>query len=79
MPKVIGIDLGTTNSCTAVIEGGEPMVLENAEGGRVTPSVVATNPRSGETLCRTDGQAPGRNQPREHDILGEAPHGPQGG
>ena len=49
MPKVIGIDLGTTNSCTAVIEGGEPMVLENAEGGRVTPSVVATNPRSGET------------------------------
>ncbi len=48
MPKVIGIDLGTTNSCTAVIEASEPTVLENAEGGRVTPSVVATNPRSGE-------------------------------
>ena len=48
MPKVIGIDLGTTNSCTAVIEAGEPVVLENAEGGRTTPSVVATNPKSGE-------------------------------
>src|SRR6186997_1347640 len=41
MAKVIGIDLGTTNSCMAVIEGGEPTVLPNAEGGRITPSVVA--------------------------------------
>src|SRR3954447_12335793 len=41
MAKVIGIDLGTTNSCIAVIEGGEPTVLPNAEGGRITPSVVA--------------------------------------
>ncbi len=48
MPKVIGIDLGTTNSCTGVIEASEPTVLENAEGGRITPSVVATNPKSGE-------------------------------
>ena len=48
MAKVIGIDLGTTNSCSAVIEAGEPVVLENAEGGRITPSVVATNPKSGE-------------------------------
>ena len=48
MPKVLGIDLGTTNSCMAVIEGGEPRVLENAEGARTTPSVVATNPKSGE-------------------------------
>ncbi len=48
MPKVIGIDLGTTNSCMAVIEGGEPRVLENAEGGRTTPSVVAINTRNGE-------------------------------
>jgi molecular chaperone DnaK len=41
MGKTIGIDLGTTNSCFAVMEGGEPTVLENAEGGRTTPSVVA--------------------------------------
>jgi molecular chaperone DnaK len=53
MPKVIGIDLGTTNSVTAVLEAGEPSVLENAEGNRVTPSVVAVNPRSGERLVGT--------------------------
>src|ERR1700751_5076484 len=41
MSKVIGIDLGTTNSCMAVMEGGEPTVSPNAEGGRTTPSVFA--------------------------------------
>src|SRR4030065_463790 len=41
MAKTIGIDLGTTNSCTAVLEGSEPTVIPNAEGGRTTPSVVA--------------------------------------
>jgi molecular chaperone DnaK len=49
MPKVIGIDLGTTNSCVAVMEGGEPVVIPNAEGGRVTPSVVAMS-KNGERL-----------------------------
>ena len=48
MPKILGIDLGTTNSCMAIIEGGEPRVIENSEGGRTTPSVVAINPRSEE-------------------------------
>jgi molecular chaperone DnaK len=49
MAKVIGIDLGTTNSCVAVIEGKNPKVIENAEGARTTPSIVAFN-ADGETL-----------------------------
>jgi molecular chaperone DnaK len=49
MGKVIGIDLGTTFSCVAVMEGGEPKVITNAEGGRITPSVVAMS-KSGERL-----------------------------
>jgi len=50
MAKVLGIDLGTTNSVMAVIEAGEPTILENAEGNRLTPSVVAVNPKSGEQI-----------------------------
>ena len=53
MPNILGIDLGTTNSCMAVIEGGEPRVIENAEGGRTTPSMVAINPRSNERYVGT--------------------------
>src|SRR5215475_8527290 len=49
MAKVLGIDLGTTNSCMAVMEGGEPLVLENSEGKRTTPSVVAFT-KSGERI-----------------------------
>ena len=53
MSKILGIDLGTTNSCMAVMEGGEPVVLENSEGARTTPSIVAFT-KSGERLV---GQA----------------------
>ena len=53
MAKILGIDLGTTNSCMAVIEGGEPRVIENSEGARTTPSVVGLNTRNGE---RYEGQ-----------------------
>jgi len=51
MSKIIGIDLGTTNSCVAFMEGGQAKVIPNAEGGRTTPSIVAN--KSGETLVGT--------------------------
>ncbi|MFW5769368.1 MAG: Hsp70 family protein, partial [Spirochaetota bacterium] len=57
MSRIIGIDLGTTNSCVAVMEGGEPVVIQNAEGQRTTPSVVAFNAK-GERLVGS----PARNQ-----------------
>ena len=54
MAKIIGIDLGTTNSCVAVFEGGEPTVIPNPEGARTTPSIVAFDKKSGERMV---GQA----------------------
>jgi len=64
--KIIGIDLGTTNSVVAIMEAGEPTVLENAEGSRLTPSVVAVNPKTNERLV---GQVA-----RRHRIGGDGAH-----
>ena len=50
MGKIIGIDLGTTNSVVAIMEGGEPAVIPSSEGGRLVPSVVAVNPKTGERM-----------------------------
>ena len=68
MSKIIGIDLGTTNSCVAVMEGGSPQVLTNAEGGRTTPSVVAVND-AGERLVGQVAKRQAVTNP-EHTVYG---------
>ena len=64
MSKIIGIDLGTTNSCLAVIEGGQPKVIENAEGGRTTPSVIAYTD-SNEVLVGTPAKRQAVTNPQK--------------
>ena len=63
MSKIIGIDLGTTNSCVAIIEGGQPKVIENSEGARTTPSVIAYM-EDGEILCGAPAKRQAVTNPR---------------
>ena len=63
MAKTIGIDLGTTNSCVAVIEGGEPVVIANAEGARTTPSVVAFSKTGERMVGQVARPSPTRSAP----------------
>ncbi|OQA37471.1 MAG: Chaperone protein DnaK [Acidobacteria bacterium ADurb.Bin340] len=64
MSKIIGIDLGTTNSCVAVMEGGQPKVIPNAEGGATTPSVLGFNPKTGERLVGATAKRQAVAQPK---------------
>ena len=64
MSKIIGIDLGTTNSCVAVMEGGLPKVIPNAEGSDTTPSVIGFNPKTGERLMGTTAKRQAVAQPK---------------
>jgi len=63
MGKIIGIDLGTTNSCVAIMEGGKPKVIENSEGTRTTPSIVAYQ-EDGEVLCGASAKRQAVTNPR---------------
>ena len=64
MSKIIGIDLGTTNSCVAVMEGGQPKVIPNPEGSNTTPSVVGFNPKTGERLVGASAKRQAVAQPK---------------
>ena len=74
MAKIIGIDLGTTNSCVAVMEGGEPKVIPNEEGGRTTPSVVGFT-KTGERLVGQVAKRQAITNPGEHGLFDQALHG----
>ena len=69
MARIIGIDLGTTNSCVSIIENGQPKVIENSEGARTTPSIIAYQ-ENGEILAGSD-------QPTKYALCGETFDRPQ--
>ena len=74
MGKVIGIDLGTTNSVVAVMEGGEPVVIPNSEGSRTTPSVGGLT-KDGELLIGQAAKRQAVTNPERTIIIHQAPHG----
>ena len=74
MGKIIGIDLGTTNSCVAVMEGNEPVVIPNSEGKRTTPSVVAFI-ENGERKVGDPAKTPGHHKSQEYCFFHQAVYG----
>ena len=68
MGKIIGIDLGTTNSCVSVMEGGEAVVIPNAEGNRTTPSVVAFS-KNGERLVGQIAKTTSSYKSRQYSYI----------
>ena len=75
MAKIIGIDLGTTNSVVAIMEGEKTTVIPNEEGGRTTPSVVAFSAEGGDP-GRTGRQEAAGHQSGKHHIFDQKVHGP---
>ena len=74
MSKIIGIDLGTTNSCVAVMEGGKATVVTNTEGSRTTPSVVAFT-KSGERLVGEPAKRQAVTKCRPYDLFHQETYG----
>ena len=71
MGKIIGIDLGTTNSCVAVLDGGDAKVIENSEGDRTTPSVIAYTDE-GEILVGQNAKRQAVTNPQQHAVRRQA-------
>jgi len=74
MAKIIGIDLGTTNSCVAVMEGNEPIVIPNSEGHRTTPSIVAFTD-NGERKVGDPAKRQAITNPKRNDLLDQTFYG----